>query len=86
MTTQPTQVRQPTRTTVRTVFQALVALASLAPLIAAGVYDGSGDYPAAVGQVLAVSAAVTRVMAIPSVEQFLKDYLPFLAAQPRPEV
>lgn len=84
MTTQPTQVRQPTRTTIRTVFQAAVSLASLAPLIAAGIYNGEGDYPVVVVQVLAVSAAVTRVMAIPAVEQFLKDHLPFLAAQPRP--
>lgn len=82
---QPTQVRRPWRTVVRSAFQAAVALATLAPLVAAGVYDGADPdtYPAAVGQVLVVSSAVTRVMAMPQVEVFLRRFLPFLSAVPK---
>lgn len=79
----PTQVRRPWRSTIRTTFQALVALATLVPFIAAGVYDGSADYPAVVGQVLAVAAAISRVMALPGVEKFLRTFLPWLAAAPK---
>lgn len=82
--TRPTQVRKPWRTTARTIFQAAVALASLAPLVAGGVYETTDAYPAAVAQVLAVSAAITRVMALPEVEEFLGRFLPFLAADPPP--
>lgn len=80
----PTQVRRPWRSTARTVFQALVALATLLPFVIAGVYDSAADYPAVVVQLLAAAAAVTRVMALPQVEQFLRTFLPFLAAAPDP--
>lgn len=80
----PTQVRRPWRSTTRTIFQALVALATLLPLVLAGVYDSESDYPAIVVQVLAAAAAVTRVMALPQVEEFLRRFLPFLAAAPSP--
>lgn len=76
---QPTQLRRPWRATLRTAFQAIVALATLAPFLAGGIYQAD-DYPVVVGQVLAVSAAVTRVMALPQVEDFLRRFLPFLAA------
>lgn len=81
----PTQMRRPWRSTARTVFQTLVALAALLPFIAAGVYDDPDSYPYAVGQVLAVAATVTRVMSLPKVEQFLRRFLPFLAAAPKPK-
>lgn len=79
----PTQIRRPWRSTFRTAFQALVALATLVPFVVAGIYDGSADYPAVVGQVLAVAAAVSRVMALPQVERFLRTFLPWLAAAPK---
>lgn len=79
---EPTQIRRPWRSTARTVFQAVVALATLVPFVVSGVYDGSADYPAVVGQLLAVSAAVTRVMALPQVESFLRRFAPWLAAAP----
>lgn len=78
----PTQVRRPWRTTVRTVFQLVLALATLLPFLVTGVYGNDDDIPAVVIQLLAVGAAITRVMALPQVEQFLKQFLPFLAAQP----
>lgn len=80
----PTQVRRPWRATVRTVFQALVALATLLPFIVSGVYQDSTAYPAVVVQVLAVSGALSRVMALPQVEAFLRLFLPFLSAAPNP--
>lgn len=83
----PTQVRRPWRSTIRTVFQALVGLAALAPLIAAAVEEATGydlDGVPFVVVALAGAAAVTRVMAIPAVEAFLRRFLPFLAAAPSP--
>lgn len=82
----PTQVRRPWRTVVRSVFQALVGLAAIAPLIAAGIEEATGydlDGVPFIVVVLAAMAAITRVMAIPQVELWLKRFLPFLAAQPR---
>jgi hypothetical protein len=84
---EPTQVRHPWRATVRTVFAAVVAFASMAPLI---YQAATGDSPeratgvAAIG--LAVAGGVTRVLALPVVEQFLRRFVPFLAAQPRSRV
>ncbi|WP_435744872.1 hypothetical protein [Nocardioides sp. SYSU DS0663] len=85
MTTSATQVRRPWRATVRTVFQALVGLAALAPLIAGGVEEATSydlDGVPFVVVALGAAAAVTRVMAIPEVEAFLRRFVPFLAAQP----
>lgn len=79
----PTQVRRPWRATVRTVFQGAIALATLLPFVASGIYDDGENVPAAVVQVLAVSAAITRVMALPQVEAFLSRFVPFLAATPK---
>ena len=77
----PTQVKRPWRATVRTVFQFVLALATLLPFLVTGVYSGSDAAPAVVGQVLAVAAAVTRVMALPQVEDFLQRFFPWLAAE-----
>jgi hypothetical protein len=77
-------VVEPTQATIRTLFQALVALATLAPLVLADVYESPDAYPAVVVQVLVVAGIVARVMANPAVESFLRDFLPFLAAAPAP--
>lgn len=78
-----TQVRRPWRTTVRTLFQLLVGLAPMLPVIvdASGVDEAS----AGVAGALAISAAVTRVMSLPQVEQLLQRFVPWLAAAPRPD-
>lgn len=78
----PTQVARPWRTTLRTVFQFVVALASVLPLIAVGIYTDADQAPVIVGQVLAVATAITRVMAIPEVEAVLRHFVPWLAAEP----
>lgn len=83
-TAQPTQVRRPWRSTVRTVFQAVVAGAAVAPAVYSAATDHNAD--AATGWAaggLAIAAGITRVMALPSVEAFLQRFVPFLAAQPR---
>ena len=81
---EPTQTRRPWRTTLRTLFQALVGFAAIAPSIAAAVeeatgYDLQGVPFVVVG--LASCAAVTRVMALPGVEDFLARFVTFLAAE-----
>lgn len=70
-----TQVQHPWKATVRTVFQFLVALAALAPFVA-----GALPPVAAVGTFLAGAAVVTRVMAMPQVNEFLLRFVPWLAA------
>lgn len=85
----PTQVRRPWRATLRTAFQALVALAALAPLIAAAIEEATGydlDGVPFVVTVLACAAAVARVMALPAVEVFLRTFVPFLAAAPEAKI
>lgn len=81
---QPTQVRRPWRSTVRTVFQAVVAGAAVAPAVYSAATNHNAD--AATGWAaggLALAAAITRVMALPAVEAFLQRFVPFLAAQPK---
>lgn len=64
----PTQQRYPWRAALRTGLSALIALASLLPLIFAGV-----DVPAGgmAGQVLAVAVFINRLMLIPGVNEWL---------------
>ncbi|SCG15534.1 hypothetical protein GA0070610_1768 [Micromonospora echinofusca] len=77
--TEPTQTRHPWRATARTIFAATVAALTLLPTVA--VAGGIDTFPA-VAQVVAVAAAITRVLALPGVEDFLERFLPFLAAAP----
>lgn len=81
---EPTQMRRPWQATIRTAFQSLVALATLVPLILADVYESPDAYPAAVTQVVLIAGLVSRIMAMPGVEEFLRNFLPFLAAAPPP--
>lgn len=75
----PTQTRHPWRATLRTLIAAGLGLASLAPYVLAGAHlDGT-----ALGvQLLAVTGAITRVLAIPGVNAWLTLYVPWLAASP----
>lgn len=79
----PTQVRRPWRSTARTLFQALVALCVLFPVLV----DQTGltveDAPW-LAIPLAVAAAIARIMALPAVETFLRTFVPFLSAAPNP--
>ena len=75
----PTQVRRPWRTTARTVIGAALGLLPLLPDIARA---AEVDTVPAVVSILAVTAAITRVAAIPEVDAWLDRYLPWLSADP----
>lgn len=79
-----TQTRHPWRATARTVFAVVVALAALIPVVVAA--EASLLTLPGVAAVVAVAGTVTRILAIPGVDAFLKTYLPFLAAEPKNEV
>lgn len=79
----PTQVKSPWRATLRTVFQALVGFAAMWALIVQAI--GLNEDWQWVAASLAVTGAITRVMALPAVEAYLQRFLPFLAATPRAE-
>lgn len=78
-----TQSKHPWRATIRTGFAVLVGLAALTPFVLDAISNGD---PASLGPgaatALSVSAAITRVMALPMVEQFIARFLPWLAADP----
>lgn len=75
-----TQTRRPWRTTARTVFQGVVGLsASWALIVQALGLDPAWQW---VAVSLTITAAVTRVMALPAVDDLLTRFVPFLAADP----
>ncbi|MGV8973636.1 MAG: hypothetical protein ACOH10_15055 [Rhodoglobus sp.] len=76
-----TQVQRPWRTLVRTVFQGIVGFAPLVPLIVAA--SGVDETLGAVAAGIAVSGAITRIMALPGVESWLARFVPLLAADPQ---
>jgi hypothetical protein len=77
---EPTQVKHPNRATFRTVFQGVIGFLAIIPLI----ITAAGIPPVGLAAILiAVSAAVTRVMALPGVEVWIEKYIPALAAKPQ---
>ncbi len=76
-----TQTQHPARAVIRTAVQLVVGLAALLPFALDAVSNGD---PASLGGgaviALSVSAAITRVMALPQVEAFLARFAPWLAA------
>ena len=80
----PTQVANPGRTTIRSLFQLAVALFSAVPVIVPIILGAwSPEWLAvALGQVVVVQGVVVRIMAIPGVNTWIKVYLPALAAIP----
>lgn len=77
-----TQTKHPWRTTVRSLFQFIVPLAALAPFIVTAINDGNdGAATGLTAGVLAVSGAITRVMALPQVNDFLARWVPWLSAE-----
>lgn len=80
----PTQVRRPWRATIRTVFAVTVAIAAMAPFLVEA--SGVEESAAPVVGFLAIAGGVTRVMALPQVETFLRRFLPFLAATPKEKI
>ncbi|MGY2747194.1 hypothetical protein [Arthrobacter sp. UYCu723] len=78
-----TQTAHPWRATVRTAFAFLVGLAAAWALIiqAAGLDAG----PAWVATSLTVAAGITRVMALPAVDDLIRRFAPWLAPSEGPE-
>ena len=73
----PSQVRYPWRAVLRTVATAILALLPLLPQIA----DAADiDEIPAVAQFLAMTIVVQRVLSLPGVELWLKEYVPWRAA------
>lgn len=73
----PTQVRHPWRAAGRTAFQATVGIAAAMPVIVAE--TGLPETWTGVAIALGVSAGLTRVMAIPSVDLLIDQWLPWLS-------
>lgn len=82
MSNTPTQVKHSWRATVRTTFQVVVALAAMWGVVV--VTLGLGGLPWAAASVT-VAAAITRLMALPQVDDFLTRFIPWLAATDDPE-
>ena len=75
-----TQSAHPWRATARTVFAALVALAAMAGPVYTAATNQSPEAAsgwAALG--LAIAGAVTRILALPQVDQWLHKFAPWLA-------
>lgn len=77
--TAPTQVRKPWRATFRTTLTAFIGLIPLIPQIAEAAHI---DEIPAVASAVAISAAISRVLALNGVESWLDKYIPILAAEP----
>ena len=75
-----TQTAHPWRATVRTVFAALVALAASAgPIYSAATNQSPEAATGWCAVMLAITGAVTRVLALPGVDEWLARYVPWLA-------
>ena len=72
----PTQTQHPWRATTRTVFAVLPVI----PIVVAELGVGSVPW---VASAMVVIGGVTRVLAIPRVNAWLTEYVPWLAATPR---
>lgn len=82
MASVPTQVAHPRRATLRTaaaIVGATVVALPLLPVVAQALHVEAAPL---VVMILGGSAAITRVLAIPGVEDWLRRYAPWLAAQP----
>ncbi len=83
-----TQIVRPWRTTLRTVFQAFIGLCVLVPMLVTLIHvdDATPQWiVSSIAVSLAISGGVTRAMAMPAVDAWLKRFVPFLASQPMPE-
>lgn len=78
----PTQSRHPWRATLRTAAAVVIALVPVVPQLVD--HLGLSAYGWAATAV-AIAATVTRIMAIPAVNDLLRKVLPFLAADPKAE-
>lgn len=76
----PSQVRHPWRAVERTVLQLIVGGAAGLPIIISA--SGVPQTAAGIGTALAISAVITRLMAMPAVDAALQVWAPWLATEP----
>lgn len=75
-----TQSRYPWRATARTLFAALVALAAMAgPIYTAATQHAPEAATGLAAVALAICGAVTRVLALPEVDEWLARFVPWLS-------
>jgi len=73
-----------TRRTLRTTLEVIVALAAVVPVVVATIGLDTITNPALAGilaGIVTVAATITRIAALPAVEEFLQTWLPWLAAE-----
>lgn len=75
-------MKDSTRRTIRTAFQLVTSLAVVLPL---ALTELELDETAVGAIVVSVGVGITRVMALPKVEKFLEQFVPWLAAHNRPQ-
>lgn len=75
-----TQSKHPTRAVIRTVVAATVALLPILPTLVEKL--GIVTVPWVAG-ILVGTGAITRVLAMPQMEEWLHEYGPWLSAQPQ---
>lgn len=74
-----TQTKNPLRTTIRSAFQFAVGLAGgWGLIVAAAGIDPGIEW---VGTSLAIATGVTRVMALPVVDNLIRTHIPWLASE-----
>ena len=79
-----TQGAHPWRAVIRTAFALIVAMSAMAPLIYQAVAQAEpGAATGAAAGLLAIAGAITRVLALPVVDEFLTRFLPWLSAAGR---
>lgn len=78
MTEEPTQVKKPLRAMLRTIVAAIVGFLPILPTIAKEF--GLVESLPWMATVLAISAAITRIMATEAAETWLNKYAPWLTA------
>lgn len=77
---QATQSKHPWQAVLRTLFAAVVGLAAMAAPVYEAITQGSAAAATGWAAVaLAICGAVTRVLALPGVDAWLAEYLPWLS-------
>jgi hypothetical protein len=81
VTTKPTQIRHPWRAMLRTAFAILVGVLPVIPQILAGANLNNTEFGLQVG---AYAVTVTRILALPAVDAWMKRNVSWLATSPPP--
>jgi len=77
----PTQTAHPWRATVRTVLAGVIALSAMAGPIYTAIAEASPEAATGAAAIaLGIAGAITRTLALPQVEGFLRRFAPWLAA------